>query len=140
EVERGGHVERLQPHVQQTGYRLRRRVGVQRGEHHVPRERGLDRDTTCLQVADLSHHDDVGVLTEERLQRGGKRHPDLGAYLHLVVPEEVVLHGFLHRHYVRVDVVDLALRGVQGGGLSRPRWTRHQYHAVRILHGLHQIR
>ncbi len=43
-------------------------VGVQRGEHQVPGERGLDRDLRGLAVADLADHDHVGVGAHDRAQ------------------------------------------------------------------------
>ena len=43
--------------------------------HHVTRERRLDRDATGLQVSNLSDHDDVRILTQERLQRCGEGEP-----------------------------------------------------------------
>ena len=65
EVDRGGDQERLDAHVEQAGDGRRGVVGVQRGEHQVAGERGLDRDLRGLEVADLADHDDVGVLPQE---------------------------------------------------------------------------
>ena len=50
-------------------------VGVQRREHQVAGERGLDGDLGGLEVADLADHDDVGVLAQEGAQRGGEVQP-----------------------------------------------------------------
>ncbi len=77
QVERARHVEGLEPHVQQTRDRFGGRVGVQRREHEVAGEGGLDGDAARLEVADLTDHDDVRVLPQERLQRRRERHPDL---------------------------------------------------------------
>jgi hypothetical protein len=51
-------------------------VGVERREHQVAGERGLDADLGGLEVADLADHDDVGVLAQERAQRRGEREAD----------------------------------------------------------------
>ena len=59
-------------------------VGVQRREHEVTGERGLDRDVDGLGVADLTDQDDVGVLTQDRPQRAGEGQPALRVDLHLV--------------------------------------------------------
>jgi hypothetical protein len=104
-VQRRRHVERLQPHVDHARDGGRRVVGVQRREQEVAGERRLDGDPARLDVPDLTHHDDVGVLAQERLQRGGERHPDLVADLDLVDPVEVVLHRVLRRHDVDVLVL-----------------------------------
>ena len=48
-------------------------VGMQRGQHQVTGERGLDRDAAGLEVTNLTDHDDVRVLTQERLQRGSAK-------------------------------------------------------------------
>ena len=50
----------------------RRVVGVQRREDQVAGERRLDRHLGGLQVADLAHHDDVGILAHQRTQAGGE--------------------------------------------------------------------
>ena len=107
QVERRGDVERLDTHVHQTSNRLGSRVGVQGREDEVTGEGGLDGDATRLQVSNFSQHDDVGVLTKKRLQRGGEGHPDLGSHQHLVDAEQVVFDRVLRRHDVDVDVVDL---------------------------------
>ena len=65
-------------------HRAERVVGVQRGEHQVAGERGLDRVLRRLRVADLAHHDDVRVLAQDVAQRAGEVEPDLGLHLHLV--------------------------------------------------------
>ena len=60
--------ERLDAHVDEA-VQCRGRVGrVQRREHEVAGERGLHRDARGLDVADLAHEDDVGVLAQDRLQ------------------------------------------------------------------------
>ena len=70
-------------------------VGVQRREHEVAGERGLDRDLGGLEVADLADHDDVRVLPQERAQRGREVQADLVVHLHLVDAVQVVLDRIL---------------------------------------------
>ena len=48
-------------------------VRVQGGEHEVAGERGLHRVLRGLRVADLAHHDDVGVLAQHRAQGARRR-------------------------------------------------------------------
>ena len=84
EVDRRGDEERLDAHVEEARDRRRRVVGVQRREHEVAGERGLDRDLGGLEVANLADHDDVRVLPQERAQRGREVEPDVLVHLHLV--------------------------------------------------------
>ena len=63
--QRVGEVERVHAHVQQPGHCLRRAVGVQRGQHQVTGQRGLDRDLGGFLVADLADHDHVRVRAQE---------------------------------------------------------------------------
>ena len=58
--------ERLDAHLVQPRERARRVVRVQRGEHEVTGEGGLDRDLRRLAVANLSHHHDVGIGAQDR--------------------------------------------------------------------------
>ena len=83
---------------------------MERRQHEVTSERGLDGDAASLQVSNFSQHDDVGVLTKERFQRRGEAHPDVGSHQHLVDAKEVVFNRVLRRHDVDVDVVDLGER------------------------------
>ena len=50
-------------------------VGVERREHQVAGERGLDRDLRGLEVADLADHDDVRVLAQEARSAAAKLRP-----------------------------------------------------------------
>ncbi len=140
EVHGRRHVERLEAHVQQTRHRFRRRVRVQRREHHVAGERRLDGDAARFEISNLTDHDDVRVLPQERLERGGERHPDVGAHQHLVDAEEVVLDGILGGHDVDVDLVDLRQRRVERRRLAGTRRAGDEHHAVRVRDRLHEVR
>ncbi len=112
QVDRARDVERLDAHVHHTRDRRRRVIRVQRREHEVARQRGLDRDRARLEVADLADHDDVRVLPQKRFQRGGERHADFVLYEDLIDAEQVVLDRVLGRHDVHVDLVDPRQRRV----------------------------
>ena len=101
EVEGRGDVEGLEAHVDQTGDRGGAVVGVQRGEHEVTGERGLDGDAARLDVPNLTDHDDVRILPQERLERLGEGHADLGPHEHLIDAVDVVLDRVLGGHDVR---------------------------------------
>jgi hypothetical protein len=70
-------------------------VGVQRAEHDVPGERGLHRGLGGLLVADLAHHDRVGVVPQDRPEPRREGQPDLGVHLDLVHARHVVLDRVL---------------------------------------------
>ena len=106
---------------------------MQRGEHEVAGERGLDGDVRGLPVADLAHHDHVGVGPQHRAQPGVEGHARLGRDLHLLDPRDVLLDGVLDCENAALAVVDGTERGVQGRRLARPRGARHQHGAVGLV-------
>ena len=112
---------------------------MQRAHHHVTGKGGLDGDTARFQVTDFADHDDVRILTEERLQCGSERHADLGAHLHLIDAEEIVLHGIFGGHDVGVAVVDLRQRRIQRSRLAGTGGAGHEDHAVRVRDRFHQL-
>ena len=81
--ERVGEVEGIDVHVQQTRDRLRRGVGVQRGEDKVAGERGLDADGRRLVIAHFADHDHVGIGAQEGAHGRGEGEVDLRLHLHL---------------------------------------------------------
>src|SRR5512143_1785839 len=91
-------------------------------------ERCLNADLGCFIIADLPHHDDVRVLTEERSKRIGKVKPDLVLHLHLVDSHQVKLHGILRGHEVHIILVEFAEGRVKSGRLSTTRGARYQNH------------
>ena len=107
QVDRRGHEERLDAHVEQAADGARGVVRVQRAQHEVTRERRLDGDGRGLEVADLTDHDDVGVLAERAAQGVGEGQADLGLGLHLVGAGHLVLDRVLGRDQL---VLDLAQR------------------------------
>ena len=72
------------------------KLGVQGGEHHVARERGVDGDFGRLQVADFAHHHDIRRLPEHRAQGRGKRHAYIVPDRHLINAVELVQIGRAH--------------------------------------------
>ncbi len=94
------HQERFDTHIHQPADRGRRIIRVQRGEHQVAGERGLDGDFSRLEVSNFADQNDVGVLPQEGAQSGGKVQPDLLLHLHLVDPGKLEFDRVLGGHDV----------------------------------------
>ena len=58
--------------------------GVERRQHEVSREGGLDSNAGCFNVSDLAHEDDIGVLSQYGTKAGRKRESCLLVCLNLV--------------------------------------------------------
>ena len=113
-VDRGGGEEGLDAHLVEAGDRAGGVVGVQRGQHHVAGQRGLDRDPRRLGVADLADHHDVGVGAQDRAQAAGEVEPRLAVDVHLVDAGDPVLDRVLDRDDLLLDLVQLGQRRVEG--------------------------
>ena len=127
--QRIGHQVRVYAHIRQTGYGAPGRVGVDRREEQVSRQRRPHGHLGRRPVADLTQHDDVGVLPQEGTQCGGERQADLLLELHLVDPFERVLDRILDREDVVRQGVQPPQRGVERRALARARRAADQHHA-----------
>ncbi len=84
----------------------------------MARKSRLDRDLGGLEVADLTDHDDVGVLAQEGPECGGEVEADPFVHLHLVDPGQVELDGVFGGGEVLARLVELGERGVERGRLA----------------------
>jgi hypothetical protein len=106
-------------------------VRVKRRQKKPSNQGGLDCDFGRFFIADLSHHDDVGILAEQRLQAREKLDTCLMIDLGLVDPRNRVFDGFLNSR--DVDNI-LALRSdphqhrVERRGLARSGRPGDQHH------------
>ena len=130
---RGGDQERLDAHVAQAGDGAGGVVGVQRAEHHVPGQGGLDGDLGGFQVADLADQDLVGVLPQDGPQGRGERHADFGVDRHLDEAVDVVLDRVLGGDDLLGDVVELVEARIQRRGLARAGRPGDQHDAVGLV-------
>ncbi len=121
-----GHQERFDPHIEQTRKRAGGIICMQRAEHEMAGQGGLDRDFRGFGIPDFTHHDDIGVLAQEGAQRVGKRQADIRAHQHLVDTAHLILNRLLGGQDAPVDLVDFVQEGVERGRFSRTGGTRHQ--------------
>ncbi len=132
EADRGCDRVGLDAHVDHAGQGRRRIVRVQGRQHEVSRLRGLDGDLGGLQVADLTDHDDVRVLAQERAHRRGERQPHLAVDVHLVDAGEIDFRRILGGGDVGVLAVEEVETGVERHGLAAAGGTGDQDHALRL--------
>ncbi len=105
-AERGGEQVGFDAHVDQADDGAGGVVGVQRGEHEVAGEGGLDGDAGGFGVADFADHDDVGILPEQGAEGGGEGEADLLIDLELVDAGEVEFDGIFDGADVDVGLVE----------------------------------
>ena len=108
----------------------------------VPGVRGVECDREALLVADLTDHDDVGVLPQDVTQ-GVRERVSVMADLALVDQAAVVAMEVLDRILDRDDLachemVQVVDHRGHGRGLARPRGTRDQEQAMVLLDQLAQ--
>ena len=68
-------------------------------------KRRLHRNVGGLVVTNLTHHHDVGVLTQDRAQGRCKIEPDVVAHRDLIDPAELVLDRVFYRYDVVLRIV-----------------------------------
>jgi hypothetical protein len=132
--QRVGKVERVEADLEQPRDALGRRVGVQRAQHQVAGERGLDRDARGFLVAHLADHDDVGVGAQEGAHGGGEGPADARVHLHLAQALLRDLDRVLGGPDLALVGVDVAHQRVQRGGLAAAGGAADQDQAVGLGH------
>ena len=131
--QRVGKVEGVHPHVEQPRHGFGRAVGVQRREHEVAGQRGLDRRLRGFLVADLADHDHVGIGAHEGPQGLGEGPVDAGIDLHLPQARLRDLDRVFGGPDLSLRRVDVHERRMQGRGLARTRRADAEHHAVGTL-------
>ena len=94
-------------------------------------ERGVDRDVGGFRIPNLTHHDDVGGLTQHRAKRGCETHADVGLDHHLIDAGQLVFNRILDRDDLLIGLVDDVETGVERGGLTRTSRAGNQQDAIR---------
>ncbi len=117
--------------IDQAVHGLRRRVRVQGAKDQVAGFRCCQRQPDGLQVPQLPHQDDVGILPQGAPERPGERrcvHPHLALVDDAVLGRVHELHRVLDGQDVRMAaLVDVINHGRQGRALAGARGPRHQH-------------
>ena len=129
---RGGDEIGLDAEIQQADDGACRGIGVQRRQHEVAGERGVDADAGRFPVAHLADHDDVGVEAQERAQRAREAQADFRVHLDLVHARDLVFDGILDGDDLAGGIVELAQCRGKRRGLAAARGARHHDHAMRM--------
>src|SRR5580704_8475676 len=90
-------------------------------------------DLRRLQIADFSHHDDVGVLAQDGAQPACESHLDLGIDLRLPDAVNEILDRVLDRDDVAGVVIETLEARVQRRRLAGARRTGDEQDAVRLV-------
>ena len=91
-LQRRGDQIRLDPHVLHPRDRAGGVIRVQRAENKVPRQRRVDRDVGGVLVSDLTDHNDVGVVPDDRAKTGREAQADLVVDVNLIHALEPDFH------------------------------------------------
>ncbi len=84
---------------------------------------GLNSDGCRFGIADLSQHDDVRILAENRPETAGECHPRLAIELNLPDIVNPVFHRIFESHDIAVRTVQFIQDGINTGTLATARRT-----------------
>ncbi len=98
----------------------------------MTRKGGLNGRLRRLQVADLTYHDDIRVLAQERAHGLGEGEAGLAVDVDLVYPWYHVLNGILDGHYVDLRGDQFVQDGALGSGLPGTGGPGGENDAVRL--------
>src|ERR1039458_7339939 len=129
-VERRYEIIGLHAHVEKAPQHVQHVVGVYRGEHQVAGERRVDGDLGGLLIADLAHHDLVGIVAQNGPQTAREGEALLLVHRDLRDALDLVFDRVLNGDDLIFVVLDLAERGVERGGFATPGRPGDQHHAV----------
>ena len=93
-------------------------------------QRRLHRDFRCLTVTNLTDHNNVRVLPQDRTQAVGKGQIDFRIHLDLADTGQLVFDRVLNRDDILFTIVQAGQRRIQAGGLTGTGRSGHQEDAM----------
>lgn len=113
-------------------------VGVEGGEYHMAGLGSFNGDVGGFQVANLTHHDDVGVLPQKGFQCGGKGHALFVVYVYLIDAGQINLGGVFRSGNIDALGIENVQTGIERNGFTGAGGAGNQYHAVGAVNGFEQ--
>src|SRR5271157_5565057 len=96
--------------------------------------RGLYSNSRCFGVTNLSHHNNIRVLTEYGSETTGKSHSRFTVQLNLSDVFHAVFNRIFKRHDIAVRFVEFIQDRIKARTFSTSRGSRSQDHSVRFLY------
>src|SRR5882724_8167346 len=132
--ERRRDEEGLHAHVDQSGDRAGRVVGVKRAENLVAGKGRANGNLRRFGITDFADHHNVGILPQNRAQAGGKGKVTGGADGDLRHARQLVFHRVFDGEDFQFRRVDAPKNGIKRSGFSAARGTGGEKKSVRLFH------
>ena len=108
-------------------------IGVNRGEHQVAGERGIDGDLRGFLVANFADHDFVRVVAQDGAQAAREGEAFLFVHRNLGDAADLIFHRIFDGDDLVFVVLDFVDGGVERGRLARAGGSGDEHHAVRLV-------
>ena len=79
---------------------------MQRAEHQVTCVGRLNGNFGCFSIANLTHHNHIGILTQKVAQNMGKRTANVVFHRHLINSRHLIFHRVFHGHDPFISVIN----------------------------------
>src|SRR5690348_12184420 len=96
----------------------------------MPRHGRADRDVRSFDVANLTHHDHIGVLSQNVAQTFGKSEVDLRFHLDLRNTSNPVFDWFIDSNNAPLYRIDAGEKAIKGSRFSAAGWTGEENDSV----------
>ena len=124
--------ERLHVHIKQAGYAADGVIRVERAENKVTGHRCADRNVGGFNVANLAHHDYVGVLSQNVAETFRKSQVDFRFHVDLRNARQSIFHRLFDRNDATLHGIDAAEKAIKRGRFSAASWAGKKNDPVRL--------
>ena len=119
-------------HICQTGDRTCRTICMQRAYYQVTGNRRFNGNISSLLVTDLTDHDDVRILTQDRTKCRCKGKSRLRVGLYLIDPGKVCLYRVLYGDNINALCIQFAKCRIQCRRFTTTGWSCYKDNTVRV--------